>query len=182
MIDWDQIVERDGNAVWRVCWRLLGNRADADEAFQEAFIAAFELSKRQPLASPRAILQHLATARSIDKLRSRQRYRKRHESVDDDRLNEQSTAAASPRDHAEAGELRDELRDALVRLPGKQAEAFVLHAIEGWAYQEIAERLGLTVDHVGVLIHRARAKLKVQLARFGQMAEPGRAQPTSGPT
>jgi len=180
MIDWDEIVDRDGPAVWRACWRLLGNRADADEAFQEAFVAAYELSKRQVLASPRAVLQHLATARSIDRLRARQRHRKRHEAVDDERLNEESAGDPSPRQHAEAAELRGELRQALTALPARQAEAFVLHAIEGWAYTEIAERLGLTVDHVGVLIHRARAKLKVSLGHFARAKEPGAGDGPSG--
>lgn len=166
MIDWERIVEEDGPAVWRICWRLLCNRADAEEAFQETFIAAVELSRREKLATPRAILQHLATARSIDRLRSRQRRRNRHEAVDDQRLNEESAPGVTPRQNAEATELSGALRDALATLPKKQAQCFSLHAIEGWSYQEIAEQLSISVDHVGVLIHRARTKLKVGLARF----------------
>ncbi|QOV90610.1 RNA polymerase sigma factor [Humisphaera borealis] len=185
MIDWDRIVEEDGPAVWRICWRLLCNRADAEEAFQEAFIAAVELSRRETLATPRAILQHLATARSIDKLRSRQRRRKRHEPVDHERLNEEASADVTPPQNAEAGELSDALLKALATLPGKQAECFTLHAIEGWAYQEIADRLGLSIDHVGVLIHRARGKLKKSLAHYGHdghnsAVEPPAAGATSG--
>ena len=172
MIDWDEIVDRDGPAVWRICWRLLGNRADAEEAFQEAFIAAVELSRREPLATPRAILQHLATARSIDRLRARQRRRARHEPVDDERLDEESAPGVLPHQDAEATELSAALSQALTALPEKQAEAFVLHAIEGWSYQEVGDRLGVTVDHVGVLIHRARGKLKVSLAHYGRAAGP----------
>ena len=171
MIDWDEIVERDGQAVWRVCWRVLGNRADADEAFQDAFVAAYDLSRRQTLNSPRAVLLHLATARSIDRLRARQRQRKRHEPVAGDQLEQSPDSEVTPRQHAEAGELADELRLSLAMLPPRQAEVFTLHAVEGWAYQEIADQLGLSVDNVGVLIHRARAKLKKSLARFAADAE-----------
>lgn len=181
MTDWDGILERDGPAVWRICWRLLGNRADAEECFQEAFVAALELSRRQELAVPRAILQHLATARSIDRLRSRQRRRKKLETVADDRLDEESAAGPSPRQHAEAAELSASLRSALTALPPKQAEAFVLHAIEGWSYQEISGRLGLTVDHVGVLIHRARAKLKALLGHYANARAPAGAEPGGSP-
>lgn len=170
MTDWDEIVDRDGPAVWRICWRLLGNRADAEEAFQEAFVAAVELSRRQPLVVPRAILQHLATARAIDKLRARQRRRKRHEPVDDEQLDQECAPGVTPPQDAEATELSAALRAALTALPPKQAEAFALHAIEGWSYQEVGDRLGATVDHVGVLIHRARAKLKVSLARYAAPA------------
>jgi len=167
MIDWDRIVEEDGPAVWRICWRLLCNRADAEEAFQETFIAAVELSRREKLATPRAILQHLATARSIDRLRARQRRRNRHEAVGEDRLNEETAPGVTPRQSAQASELSTALREALVALPAKQAECFMLHAIDGWSYQEIAEQLSISIDHVGVLIHRARAKLKVLLGHFG---------------
>lgn len=183
MIDWDEIVDRDGPAVWRICWRLLGNHADAEEAFQEAFIAAVELSRREPLATPRAILQHLATARSIDRLRSRQRRRARHQPAGDDRLDEESAPGVLPHEHAEATELSASLRDALTALPAKQSEAFVLHAIEGWSYLEVGERLGVTVDHVGVLIHRARGKLKVALAHYAKAPaadDPGRNAPGPG--
>lgn len=170
MIDWDGILARDGSAVWQTCWRILANRADAEECFQEAFVAAVELSRREPLTNPRALLQRLATARSIDRLRSRRRRLAKLEIVNDDRLDEEANLAVPPAARAEASELSAALREALAELPAKQAEVFVLHAIEGWSYQEIAERLTLTVDHVGVLIHRARAKLKVLLARFAATA------------
>jgi RNA polymerase sigma-70 factor (ECF subfamily) len=166
MIDWDGIVERDGPAVWRTCWRLLGNRADADECYQETFVAALTLSRRQELATPRAVLLHLAAARSIDRLRSRQRRRKHFDFVEDERLDLETARGSSPRQEAEGAELARSLRRALATLPAKQAEVFVLHAIEGWSYHEISERLGLTGENVGVLIHRARAKLKVLLARY----------------
>jgi len=47
MIDWDELMRREGSAVWRTACRLLRNQADADECFQETFLAALELSNRQ---------------------------------------------------------------------------------------------------------------------------------------
>jgi RNA polymerase sigma-70 factor (ECF subfamily) len=166
MIDWDGILVRDGSAVWQTCWRILGHRADVEECFQEAFVAAVELSRRETLLNPRGLLLRLATARSIDRLRSRKRRSARVELRDDERLDEEPNAHAPPSSHAEAAELSAALREALAELPPRQAEIFVLHAIEGWSYQEIAARMELTIDHVGVLIHRGRAKLKELLARF----------------
>ena len=55
------------------------------------------------------------------------------------------------------------LRQALTRLPAKQADAFYLHCVEGWSYREVGEHLDATVDHVGVLISRARAQLREQI-------------------
>ena len=40
MPDWDEILTRDGPAVWRTAYRIVGNRADADECVQEAFLSA----------------------------------------------------------------------------------------------------------------------------------------------
>jgi RNA polymerase sigma-70 factor (ECF subfamily) len=47
---------------------------------------------------------------------------------------------------------------------------FVLACLEGASYQEIAEQLGLTVNHVGVLLNRARASLRDRLGVYGSAA------------
>ena len=50
--------------------------------------------------------------------------------------------------------------------PAKQAEAFSLHCVEDWSYQEIAQHLAVSLDAVGVLLHRARQRLRRLLAAF----------------
>ena len=69
MPDWQEILSRDGGAVWQTAYRYLGNRADADECFQEAFLAAFKFSRHHEVTNWRAILKRLAAARAIDRLR-----------------------------------------------------------------------------------------------------------------
>ena len=54
MVDWDGIIDREGPAVWRTVCRLLTHRADAEECFQETFLAALQLWRREPMRSPRA--------------------------------------------------------------------------------------------------------------------------------
>jgi RNA polymerase sigma factor (sigma-70 family) len=161
MEDWNGIMSREGPAVWRTVYRLLGNRADADECFQETFLGALRLAQTESLRQPRAILQRLATARAMDHLRRRYRSRRREETTEwEDHPSEQ----ASPGQCAEAAELSQQLRDALAELPPKQAEAFCLFGLEGWSYQQIAAQLDSSVDAVGVLLFRARAKLRQKLA------------------
>jgi DNA-directed RNA polymerase specialized sigma24 family protein len=41
---------------------------------------------------------------------------------------------------------------------------FCLHCLEGWSYQDVAGQLGVTVNAVGVLLHRARQRLRAWLA------------------
>ncbi len=161
MEDWDGIVSREGPAVWRTAYRLLGNRADADECFQEVFLGAVRLARQQPLRDPRSILQSMVTARAIDRLRKRYRQRSR-ETVGD--WDDHPAAGATPGQCAEAAELSERLRRRLARIPPKQARAFCLYSLEGASYQEIAEILTTSVDAVGVLLHRARAKLREHLA------------------
>jgi RNA polymerase sigma-70 factor (ECF subfamily) len=163
MPDWREILDRDGPTAWRTAYRLLGNRADADECFQEACLAALEVSRREEVRNWRALLQRLAAARAVDRLRLRRRRKLSPSPPDWDRLRDGSPA---PPQRAEDAELTDHLRTALGRIPAKQAEAFSLHCVEDWSYQEIAQHLAVSLDAVGVLLHRARQRLRRLLAAF----------------
>jgi RNA polymerase sigma-70 factor (ECF subfamily) len=157
MIDWDDIIRCEGPAVWRTAYQLLRNRADADECFQETFLAALEVSKRQPVRNWPAMLQRIATNRAIDRVRKRIR-RRRQEEAADVAILEANTADAAQL--AEAAELAEALRWAVERLPLRQAEVFWLHEFGEATNQQIAEQLGITANAVGVILHRARQKLQ----------------------
>ena len=86
MIDWESILGCDGPAVWRTAFRVLGNRADADEVFQETFVAAVDYTRTHAVTHWRALLQRLATARAVDRLRQKVRRRGREEPLPDDPL------------------------------------------------------------------------------------------------
>ena len=157
MVDWDGIVARDGPGVWRTVYRLVGNRVDAEDVFQETFLAALSVWRREDVQYPQALLQRLATARAMDRLRRRYRRNKREGAVEWDAL---TCPGPKPIELAEAGELSDRLREALAALPAKQAEAFCLFHLDGWDYHEIARHLTSTTSNVGVLLHRARHRLR----------------------
>lgn len=160
MPDWDEIVRLDGPAAWRSAYRLTANRADADECLQEALVAAVGIARREEVRSWRALLQRLASARALDRLRRRRR--RPFEPVAD--WGAVRGPLPEPSDAAEEAELAGSLRDALGRIPPKQAEAFCLVALEGWSYAEVSTHLGLSVNAVGVLLHRARGRLRTLLA------------------
>jgi RNA polymerase sigma-70 factor, ECF subfamily len=153
MVDWDELMRREGSAVWRTVYRLVRNEADADECFQETFLAALELSNRQAVRNWPALLQQMATRRAIDRLRKRVRRRRREESAD---LALAEAIQANPSQDAEAAELDSALRGALARLRPRQAEVFCLYELDEWSYQQIADQFGITVNSVGVILHRAR--------------------------
>ena len=164
MVDWDAMISRDGPAVWRTAYRLLGNRADADDCFQETFLAALQVWRREQVQHPQALLQRLATARALDRLR--RRYRRARREAGSDEWDEPGDASPQPPQLAESAELSDRLREALAALPGKQAQAFCLFYLDGWDYQQIAAHLEGTVNAVGVLLHRARHRLRELLGEL----------------
>ena len=157
MADWQEILGRHGDAVWQTAYRILGNRADADECYQEAFLAALRISRRQEVRHWRALLGALVAARAVDRLRRRRRQARCLDAADWASV---ADRAATPHQPAEDAELAESLRTALGCIPSKQAEAFCLHHLEGWSYQEVAEQLAVSVDHIGVLLHRRRKRLR----------------------
>jgi RNA polymerase sigma-70 factor (ECF subfamily) len=161
MHDWPKIVTRHKAVVWQTAYRLLGNHADAADCLQETFVAAMEVSRKQRVRNWAGLLQQLATRRALDRLRQRKRRADRH-----DDLADWSTVACSnpgPAQDAEEAELAAMLRRALAQLPAQQAEVFSLRQLNELSYREIGEQLGIEVNEVGVLLHRARTRLKVLL-------------------
>ena len=174
MTDWEGIVRAHGRAVWRTAWRVLADSADADDCMQEAFVDAVELSRREPVRDWGRLLTRLATSRALDRLRRRIREAKRrnghsgngtshaaHEAYELDTL---PGPADEPGRAAEGRELHERLRLSLAKLSPQQAETFYLRYMEEMDYGEIAEALGIDVNQVGVVLHRARSRLREILA------------------
>jgi RNA polymerase sigma-70 factor (ECF subfamily) len=165
MPNWEKIVAEAGPAVWQTLWRLLSHRADVEECFQETFVSALALSRRETITSWRAVLVRLATARGMDRLRQRYRNVARlSEAIDEPlsmrrSLSQPASQEAGPMEQAVVSELSERLRQALATLPERQAETFYLFAIDGWTHREIGAHLQMTANTVGVNIHRARTKL-----------------------
>lgn len=162
MSDWDAIVGQHGRLVWRTAYRLLGNHADTSDCFQETFLSALSATRKQRVENWGGFLQRLATARALDRLR----YRLRQSGRGGHRSDEAAVPCLAPGPplQAEAQELNEQIRRALADLPPKQAEAFCLHYLEQWSYQEVGQHLGIATNAVGSLLHRARAGLREALS------------------
>jgi RNA polymerase sigma-70 factor (ECF subfamily) len=165
MDPWPELVRDHGPVVWSTAWRLLRCDADAADCFQATFLAALDVSRREAVRSWPALLRRLATARALEMLRRRVRERGRVDAIDPD-------AVASPGPPDGSGELAEALRAALARIDPRQAQAFWLVTFEGMAYAEAAAQLGLTENHLGVLVHRARARLRRLLHAFDPAPAP----------
>jgi RNA polymerase sigma-70 factor (ECF subfamily) len=151
-------MEKHGPAVWQTSYRLLGNHADAADCFQETFVCALEFSQRQRVRNFSALLIRLATTRAIDQLRQRL-HRSGRNVVKTDWIAVPSKNPG-PDQMAQQQELLDRLRELLIKLPLPEAQVFCMRYLNDMSYRQIAKELGIKTNAAGVLLHRARAKLR----------------------
>jgi RNA polymerase sigma-70 factor (ECF subfamily) len=163
VVDWQVVVKKHGPVVWGTAYRLLGNHADAADCFQETFICALEVSRRQHVFNFSALLVRLATARAIDRLRRRMR----EPNISSETADYTAIPSddAEPYQHVQAKELADGLREALAQLPPQEAQVFCLRYLNNMSYHRIARQLGIKNSSAGVLLHRARTKLREYLEK-----------------
>ena len=162
MTDWNSIVHENTPLVWGTVWRLLANQADAADCFQETFLAALEISRRETVRSWSALLVKIATARAVDRLRGRLRRGEINgEAFGWDAIPSPKTG---PVEAAQDRELGAWLRRVLAQLPQPEGVIFSLRVLNEWSYEQIARELAMTTSAVGVAIHRTRARLKERLA------------------
>lgn len=164
MTDWSEVAARHGPAVWKAAVRLVRCEADAADCFQEAFLGAVRAERAGPIRDWGALLRHLAVARGLDVLRRRRREALRGRRGD---CEDVASIGPGPQEEAEGSELALRLRVALGGLPRRQAEVFCLRCMEELTYEEIASRLGLRVNAVGVLLNHARRRLRDVLSPAG---------------
>ena len=165
----ETLLRRQYGVVHRLCRRLTGNDADADDATQEALLAiARGLPRFDGVSAFGTWAYRVATNACLDELRRR---RRRPEPVADD-------PAAPTWEHPpdEVAAQRVDVDAALARLPLEFRAAVMLRDLCGLDYAEIAEVLGVPAGTVRSRIARGRAALVPLLAR-NQTAEPERPKP-----
>lgn len=140
----------------RYASRLLGDVDRARDVVQDTFL---RLCREDPARLDGHLAPWLFTVcrnRVIDV----QRQDGRVEPIDERALEEQPSAAPGPARVLEAREHLDAVLRTLGTLPASQQEVVRLKFQAGLSYQEIASVTGLTVNHVGVLLHNALKTLR----------------------
>lgn len=150
--------------VFGVALRMLGNRAEAEDVAQETFLRAHRaLGDFRGEARLTTWLYAIASRLCLNRLAAAPR---RHERSDEAALLRLAAPAADASAALERGELESALRQAIAELPEERRIVVVLRDLEGLAYEEIAEALGLELGTVRSRLHRARLDLKAKLERF----------------
>jgi len=167
--------------VYNLCLRMLGSPQAAEDAAQDAFIAAYRAVPRFRGGRFRAWLLRIAANACYDELR-RRRSRPQvplEAPADDERPRAELPASDAPLEqHAERLELARCLQEGLASLPPDQRLAVILRDVQGLAYEEVAEATGASLGTVKSRISRGRAALRHFLLARGELL-PSRFRPSS---
>ena len=156
VIDWQIIIKEHGPVVWNTAYRLLGNFADAADCFQDTFICALKVCESQKVRNFSALLTRLTTTRAIDQLRRRFRREQNNIILDEGTVSSDS----DPVKCVQQQELAVQLQKALAQLPLQEAQVFCLRYLNDMSYRRISKELNIKTNAVGVLLHRAKEKLR----------------------
>ena len=168
-----ELLARHAPAVLTVAWRIMGDRALAEDIAQDTFMAAFRsLPRFRAEARFSTWVYRIAVNRCRDVLRSRAADPVAAAGlVADDGPGVIQPAGESPMHRTPEQQLLDKQRDvhvaeALGRLAPLYREAFVLKHVEGLSYDEMSEVLGVDGSTLRMRVYKARQELSRELAGF----------------
>jgi RNA polymerase sigma-70 factor, ECF subfamily len=185
------LVEQYQRTLYNLCLRMLGSSEAAEDAAQDAFIAAFRAIDRfrgGVEASGRSLgfrswLFRIGVNACYDELRRRR-------SRPALSLDEPRGEGGRPPDIADRGPILDEvvqtaelgslIQDGLSSLPSEQRLAVVLCDVQGMDYAEIAQVMGTSLGTVKSRINRARSRLRAFLLSRGELLPARFRQSSSG--
>lgn len=152
------LVRRYQDRYVRFATRMLGNRDDADDALQSAFVRAFRsLGKCQDPSRFGAWL-HQIVLNECRTFSARRARRERRVVRNEEELQRLTTTPADP-DGADV----EEIQQALDQLAPEQREAFLLKHVEGLNYDEMSQLVGASESALKMRVMRACGRLRVIL-------------------
>lgn len=171
----ESLVSQYGDRVYRLAFRITGNREDAEEVAQDALWAATrKIHSFKGESAFGSWLYRIAANAAYQKLR-RRKVRDHEVSwedlsphFDDERRHLETVEDWSSKveEPALQEEVRSVLQSAIETLPPDYRTAFLLHDVEGLSNPEIVRSLGLSLPAVKSRIHRSRLFLRRRLSDY----------------
>lgn len=156
----EMLLSRYQRPIFRLAYRMLTDRGDAEEVVQDCFIAVWRKlpSLTDPIAFQRWIYQ-IATRRCLTILRARTRHKTDVTDTTDLEPDRQTTVWDDPALAAEHGAQIQRLHHLLQQLPDEQRACWILKELHELTYPEIAYAMQLPASTVRGRIARARQNL-----------------------
>lgn len=177
----ESLLRRYEKRVLALTGRMCRNPEDAQEAAQEAFLAAWQgLPSFRGDASFSTWLYRLASNTCVDLLRREGR----HSGAAGPSLNDEDISldvpdtSPSPQESAERKELREQIEAGLQSLSPEHRQVLILREIHQLSYEEIAQSLALDLGTVKSRINRGRKQLRNFLIRSGNFSPPSASKKT----
>lgn len=153
-----ELVADHGPILYRLAYRLVGNRSEAEDAVQETFRSVWKSrAKFDPTRGTRAWLTTILRRRVADFYRRRARP---HLAIGDGDLE-----ISSPEVDPTAEGFTDEMQQALGRLPPEWRETLLLVVVAELTHQEAADALGVPLGTVLSRVSRARGRMREYLGQ-----------------
>lgn len=151
----EKLYRANVDRVYGLCLRMTGNRSEAEDCTQDAFIQAWNsLDKFRGDSAFGTWMHRVAVNVVLGRMRKSRR--------EQDRIRAVSEVAPVRQTIADDGELRD-LEGAINELPSGARHVFVLHAVYGYSHGETGDMLGIAEGTSKAQLNRARRLLKQQL-------------------
>ncbi len=160
--EWAAIVGEHSARVYRLAYRLTGNRQDAEDLTQDVFVRVFRSLDSFEPGNFAGWLHRITTNLFLD--RARRAARIRMDGFAEGAEQQLLGSHVLPEDAVHDAGFDPDIEAALASLPEKFRVAVVLCDVEGLSYDEIADVLGVKVGTVRSRIHRGRTQLRDALA------------------
>lgn len=160
----ERLYRQQVGRVYSLCVRMVADRTRAEELTQDVFVRAWEkLHLFRGESSFSTWLHRLTVNVVLNARKSEGRQRSRFEEQDEETGGMDALPGVVGMPLA-PGDLLD-LEQAITTLPPGARKVFVLHDVEGYKHEEIAEMLGVTSGATKAQLHRARMLLREALNR-----------------
>lgn len=160
-----QLIDRHASVIVNLAYRMVGDRAEAEDLAQEAFLTAFKaLSTFRTDAKFSTWLYRIAANKCIDWLRVKRPGMGQQDVDITETLEIHVAEEQTPECLLSQQQVAQELEQAIQRLPPLYREAFVLKHVEGLSYEEMEEILGVNGDTLKMRVYKGRLQLSRDLA------------------
>jgi RNA polymerase sigma-70 factor (ECF subfamily) len=162
----EELIRRHESRVYRLLYRMMGSKEDAEDLTQETFLSLHRHGHRfRAEAKFSTFVYRVAANAALNRRRTLGRGRAR---VDKLKVRQAAgddlpSSPRNPEDSALGAELSGHVKEALDTLSPSLRMPVILYDIEGLAYGEIAKVLGIAEGTVKSRIHRARQSLRGHL-------------------
>ena len=158
------LVEQYQESLYRHIWRMVKSHEDTDDALQNTFVKAYRnIGSFQGKSRLYTWLYRIATNESLTLLRSKQlRVARTAEVAAGMQRNEVADA------YMDSDEIQLRLANAIKELPDRQHDVFIMRYYDEMSYEEISQKLKLTVGALKASYHHAARKVEASLRKHVQ--------------